>query len=397
MKLQSGQRIVVDQSYKGAHSDARNRLPQIIAETRLERWGCSHGGYRRTLQLREIVAKAGIEAMEVEAPAPASNLSYYCKGLKFLFRAGLASRCSLSLIRRHGIVVARLAHGLARHNGEKVLIWEFTHRNEQAVPFLARMFGYAIVAIPHNIEALVPTEAPLLRGLNGGQFGDEARAFRAVNSIFTISREEQWFLAFYGLPSFHLPYFPAVKIATQFFSVRARRRGVKPKRLLILGHAGYPPTRAGMEELIRILLGSPGGASLPVDVAGFETECLQPLVEQTGYCVHGSVSDARLEELVQNARAVLVHQPAGAGALTRIPEMLIAGVPVIANSIAARSYAHLDGVHVYETPAELVQLLKRAFVEPDLPERPIAAETRLVDTLRQCILLQRQAKLNTSM
>jgi len=203
----------------------------------------------------EIVAKAGIEPMEIEAPGPACNLSYYWKGLRFLFRAGFVSGCSLSLIRRHGIVVARLARGLARHQGEKVLIWEYTHRNEQAVPFLARMFGYAVVAIPHNIEALVPTEAPVLSGLKGQQFRDEVKAFKAVNSIFTISREEQWFLAFYGLESFHLPYFPAAKIATRFFSVRSRRRGMTPKRLLILGHAGYPPTRAGMEELIRILLG----------------------------------------------------------------------------------------------------------------------------------------------
>jgi hypothetical protein len=397
MKLEHSQSAAGYQPHREVHSGSPTCLPQILSETRLERWGFSHGGFHRTLQILEIVAKAGIEPMEVEAPVPASNLSYYCRGLRFMFRAGFASGCSLSLIRRHGIVVARLARGLARHKGEKVLIWEFTHRNEQAVPFLARMFGYAVMAIPQNIEALVPTEAPILSGLKGQQFRDEVKAFKAVNSIFTISREEQWFLAFYGLPSFHLPYFPAAKIATRFFSVRARRRGMAPKRLLILGHAGYPPTRVGMEELIRMLLGSPGGASLPVDVAGFETERLQPLVEQTGYCVHGSVSDARLEELVQDARAVLVHQPAGAGALTRIPEMLIAGVPVIANSIAARSQAHLDGVHVYETPAELAQLLKRAFAEPDLPERPIVAETRLVDTLRQCIMLHRRTGLNATM
>jgi hypothetical protein len=337
------------------------------------------------------MANAGIKVTQAQMPAPASNLSYYFKGIKFLCQTGFAAGCNPRLLRRHGIAVARLAHGLARHTGEKVLFWEYTHRNEQAVPFLARKLGYAVVAAPHNIEALVPNMPPSLSGVNCRHISEEARALEAANSIFTISREEQWFLAFFGLPSFHLPYFPAAKLAAQFFSVRASRRSVKPGRLLILGNAGYLPTRAGMTELIRLLRASPDGASLPVDIAGFGTELFQQLVKDTAYRVHGTVSESGLAELLKNARATLIHQTAGAGALTRIPEMLIAGVPVIANSIAARSHAPLDGLYVYETPAELTELLKRPFAEPELPDRPVAAERRLVDALRECIALTRQA------
>ena len=44
----------------------------------------------------------------------------------------------------------------------------------------------------------------------------------------------------------------------------------------------------------------------------------------------------------------------GGGALTKIPECLIAGVPVFCNEIAARTYQDYDGVIIYHKPEEIV-------------------------------------------
>jgi hypothetical protein len=128
-----------------------------------------------------------------------------------------------------------------------------------------------------------------------------------------------------------------------------------------------------------------------VDVAGFGTEQLRGLLDHTTYCLHGGVDEIKLNELIKSAGAVLVHQKAAVGTLTRIPEMLLAGVPVIANSIAARNHVRLDGVHIYETPEELFELLKRPLAEPALPERPARAEQRLGEVLRQWIYARRKS------
>jgi len=47
---------------------------------------------------------------------------------------------------------------------------------------------------------------------------------------------------------------------------------------------------------------------------------------------------------MSSVKALLCYQNSGSGALTRICEMLIAGVPVIANSHAARSFYNKKGL-----------------------------------------------------
>lgn len=366
-----------------------NPTPHILAETSLSKWGLPNGGYRRTLQLHQLLLNAGIEITATDPPARLTNLQYYCKGLQFLCQTGFAERCNPRLVRDHGMVVARLAPGLAAHRGDKVLVWEVTRRDYQAVPFLARKFGYSVVALPHNLQTLVPAPVPGRREMISRHFAEELRALRAADAIFTISREEQWLLLLHELAPFYLPYFPAEKIANELLDLRSRRQAAGANRLLILGTAWNTPTHLGMIELIEMLRALPGGPTLPVDIAGFGTEQLQGRLGGTTWKLYGRVDDLKLAELMRNARAVLVHQRAAAGVLTRIPEMLLAGLPVIANGIAARSHGGLDGLHVYESPEELSALLQHPLPEPEAPHRPVSAEQRLVEVVRQQVAAQR--------
>ena len=99
----------------------------------------------------------------------------------------------------------------------------------------------------------------------------------------------------------------------------------------------------------------------------------------------GSASTEDLDALCASARAVIVYQQFGGGALTRIADMLLAGVPVLANAIAARSYHGCPGVYEYNAPEELAALLATDLPEPPLPVRPHAAERRFVETVRQLL------------
>jgi hypothetical protein len=96
------------------------------------------------------------------------------------------------------------------------------------------------------------------------------------------------------------------------------------------------------------------------------------------------VTDEALFELLAEARGLLVHQDRGAGALSRITEALVAGVPVIANRIAARSTRGYQGVSVYDTPEELRSLIAAAGFQalPSLPP-PREAMDRFRRTLAE--------------
>jgi len=365
-----------------------NSAPHVLAETSPTFWGRPNGGYRRTLQLHALLTKADIKVEVIERPGELTNLHYYCRGIKFLCQGGFRGKCNPRLVREHGMVVARLESRLRNHRGDRILLWEVTGRNNQAVPILARKFVYSVVALPHNLETLVPTVMPRRGELISRHLEEEIRALSAADAIFTISREEQWLLLLHEMTPFYLPYFPVEKIVSDLLGMRSRRQAARAERLLILGTAWNPPTQAGMIELIEMLRDLPGGSKMPVDIAGFGTEQLRGRLDGTAWRLHGGADDAQLEELLKNARAVLVHQRAGSGALTRILEMLIAGLPVIANSIAARSHGRMDGLHVYETPAELFALLQQPLAEPEVPRRPVGAEQRLVEWVRQRVAAQ---------
>jgi hypothetical protein len=98
----------------------------------------------------------------------------------------------------------------------------------------------------------------------------------------------------------------------------------------------------------------------------------------------GSVSSDELNKILTTTKAVLIHQLAGVGALTRIPEMLIAGVPVIANGNACRSSFEYDGIYHYEDQTELKEMLSKSeFPFPQMLPRPRCAEERFIKTLRE--------------
>jgi glycosyltransferase involved in cell wall biosynthesis len=237
------------------------------------------------------------------------------------------------------------------------------------------------MALPHNLESLVPDECRAHPNGATRLFREEVWHLGAAASVFCCAREEQWLLALHGVHADFLPYHPPGPVAEHCLAVRARRQSARPQRWLIMGSANYGPTYAGMAAVLEMLKSLPGGPRLPVDIAGFGSEALRPEIVGTEFRLHGAVDASVLARLLVEARAVLLHQTAGAGALTRIAEMLTAGVPVLANPIAARSVIGREGLHVYETAVELRDLLNRDLPVPPLPARPAAAERRLVAAL----------------
>jgi glycosyltransferase involved in cell wall biosynthesis len=238
-----------------------------------------------------------------------------------------------------------------------------------------------VVTVPQNLEALVQHTPSRAATALPATLVEEVRHLAASDAVFCISREEQWLLAWHGLASDFLPYHPPAPVREFCAALRQRRQSARPQRWVILGSVIYRPARIGVEHLLNLLRSLPEGAKLPVDVVGFGSERLQSLTEGTAFQVHGGVDQETLARLLTDARAVLLYQPFAAGALTRVAEMLTAGVPVLANPIAARSATHWPGVQLFESPAELAALLQAPQPMPPAPPRPVEAERRLVSAV----------------
>jgi hypothetical protein len=71
--------------------------------------------------------------------------------------------------------------------------------------------------------------------------------------------------------------------------------------------------------------------------------------------------------------------------VTRIPEALLSGIPVIANRNAARDQHGTPGVHVYDDRDEFIALALASLPVPPAPPRPLAAEKRFQAALSKLL------------
>ena len=95
-------------------------------------------------------------------------------------------------------------------------------------------------------------------------------------------------------------------------------------------------------------------------VAGYGTDIVRESVHGKGMEFLGSLPKTELDRKLSCVKACLCYQEQGSGALTRIPEMLIAGIPVLANTHAARSYHNLKGITEFSRFVDLPEAIKRA-------------------------------------
>jgi hypothetical protein len=207
--------------------------------------------------------------------------------------------------------------------------------------------GIPLVGLCQNLESL--NSGQLQRRRQRELLRREIRVLRQCALVVTISREETFLLRNLGVPAAYLPYDPVPAIRERLRRVRQRRARGGKRDFLALGNAGNRSTRDGMKALVEHWGRRPRAArGETLLVAGYWTPRYLRLPPTAGVEFLGELSDAGLDDLLASVRAVICHQPTGSGALTRIREMLLAGVPVLADAHAGRSYHELQGAGLLE-------------------------------------------------
>jgi hypothetical protein len=284
----------------------------------------------------------------------------------------------------------RLFEQFAEEAKPDLFIWESTVGYNLLLAEVLYKKNIPVIGLPHNIESLVSGSRSVFSNkISPDWLPEELTYLRYCDQVFTISAEEQWLLANAGINAAYLPYYPAGNAAKYLLDIRERRQGrpfnpKKQKQLLLLGTFYNKPTADGYIELLSRIKTN---KDIQIHVAGFGSEQLNTMFSAANIKIWGTVSNEKLAELITLADYGLIHQHASSGSLTRIPELLLAGLPLLLNGYAARSCYHKKGIQIYQSFEELGDLLNGDIASiPPVTGRP-AEEEVFINYIRKKISL----------
>jgi hypothetical protein len=350
-----------------------------------------HGGEKRSAQLVDLLSQRGIREYRLRFRSDDANIPWHLAlqgALLNGFTRRRLNRQTLSKVMLQGADRIRLEQRVRGMPTSPLVLWEATHQRDSVVLGWAEANGCKVVALPQNLESLVPGQASFFTNKKSPHWLiEEVQMLRRCESVYCISREEQWLLGLHGIDARFLPYFPCSFLEAQLLSIRARRRDSVKQGFLVLGTARNYPTFLGMTRLIDQFSVSRSSCG-PVFVAGFGTEKLQSKIDAASarLTLLGSLSHEELDELLVGIRAVVIYQPPSTGVLVKVVESLVAGVPVLCNESAARSQFDRSGVLVYRTFGELDSMMDDwKDIEPSVPSPPVLETEMLLDDVTRLL------------
>lgn len=230
-----------------------------------------------------------------------------------------------------------------------------------------------VVAVMHNVESLVPgSRSEITQHYAPADFQNEVNLLRKCDIVFMISREETWLMRLYGVNAYYLPYYPAKECQEWLFRIRAVREQKEPKEkrtFLVIGSAINAPTAIGMQQLVDYM--EKLQLNVELHIGGYGTaQHIHIANDYKNVVLLGELSQEQMTREMIECNAILINQPPTTGALTRIVEAEIAGVPVVANTDSMRDYFKIPGIYEYRTMDELKDVLSRDLQMPSIPPRP---------------------------
>lgn len=361
----------------------RSAAPVVLHYGRFLTANARHGGTRRSQQLREILERSGVQVVGVALESE-SRRTPLARAWGVARGAVVSPLGEMLSVRRPAGLYHRAMADLSLRSSPPgpPVVWEGGPGESFYGGWAARRNGHRVVAAPQNLDSLTPGMASAWTGRQSPDwFKEELNELRYADAIFVLSANDRWLLSLHDLHADVLPYHPPADIEEHLLDLRRDRsaRSHAGTSVLALGTMGSEPTARGFRDLLRMLERDSimRSTAESIVIAGYGTERMRTAFERTGARVVGTVSEEDLHALQLDARALLVHYVPTPGALTRIPEALIAGIPVIANRHAARGYEAIPGVHVYDSPEELRELLATDLPAPAAMPRP-AVEDQFV-------------------
>ena len=332
----------------------------------------SHGGDKRTAQLCELIGQFDYEFVSTCNPTFTvpqklhdllyNSYGYFQKKRSLRYKQRVTYTKYFKWSERFRDAVLHW-HFLAQLFSESLNVKPDLLIIDDPV-FLAPLVNYAksrgipVVAFIHNIETLSREQVEYAQQRE--MFTYELELLAKCDLVVTISQEETWLLRNFGLDPVYLPYFPVKQAADRCEAVRKKRQSSSKAGFALLGTVYNLQTLEGMKRVIDAISANNILADDKLIIAGYGTLQLASFADDASIVVCGDLTDAELDELLTTTKGCIVYQENASGALTKIPELLLAGVPVVLNSHAARSHHNLPGIFEFNTFEQMTQQLAAA-------------------------------------
>jgi len=257
------------------------------------------------------------------------------------------------------------------------------------------------IICPHNLESLDRgmldgrDALPLAQGVD---FVHEMNKLAEAERSLFISKTEYALSAGLGHGAAYYPYLPMGEIREGLQMIAQRRLQTAPEAglFLLMGSANHQSTRSSMLWLVENIRSHGLPPDARVICVGRGTDNLIATSSHIpGVEVLGWVDQQALDNLLARATAVLVPYLSGFGALTRLPEMSCAGVPVIASRLSVAALNPPPGITLVENDwvawwnamaAHLAGKIYPAVIPPDEYTPWEAQQPKaLQETLRQLL------------
>lgn len=339
------------------------------------------GGMWRRRQTDAILRRHGAEPVTLVPPPASSVPARLLRALWLKGRFGGAMQWT-----RRSLGAADYSYRFYGHNARlpglmPVVLLE-SGTDPVAVAAL-KDAGFRVVVVLPAINSLWRSRPTNLSGPYPRMFHAETRALADADAVFCIAREEQWLLNNLGIAAQYLPYYPDAEREDALLAERERRPAPAGAReFLICATRGNTDTLSAFREQAEWIRAAVGEDEAIFHVTGHNTEEIKDIWDDRRFLFHGTCSDEEFRLIKARCAAICLHQRRGLGALTRVPDMILAGLAVVANGPAARSFLDMTGVHVYDTPAQFRALLRGDLPMPPPPARPRELEDAFFAALR---------------
>jgi len=289
-----------------------------------------HGGVKRSNQIREMLDESEFSSQPpIRTKQDALKLIFQYPHLFVIYVATWLVRSIFLGLTLEGVFYltahAIFLHRITRNEKPDLIALELSSGHNMLIGRLIWEMRIPFICLPHNVEFLVPNQR--IRYFRNIQqsFEWEREIYQHADTNFAISNFDASVILSLGAKASVLQYYPVRSDAERFSRISTHRRGRnKTSFFLILGTVHNPPTRVGMEKLLRSISRKP---EISFVVAGFGTEELSRY-ESTNIKILGGVTDEILDNLLIETEGVVISQIQTSGFLTKIVDLNLCSVPI---------------------------------------------------------------------
>ena len=320
-----------------------------------------HGGVKRADQIKELLSRFDVlsanpylsigKSVKLSLLNPSAFLEGLCFSIVAFFK-GISIK-GLILFSFKSVEIIKII----RANSDREIILE----GGGNLPII--VMNYLIYkklkfnTFLQNIEYLVPeNNRDNYFKSSKDKYFLELKGYKGAKSIFTISDLDSAILGCQKIHSETILYFPAAKDLKKLKTIQnIRNKSVLNKKscyILLLGTVANPPTRQGMLTAINSFKNQ--NSKYKLKVAGFGTDIFNHL-NSSNINILGSVTEKKLQELMLEAKCLIVNQAQTTGFLIKIVDFNLAGIPILITSKYYQGY-HLERYGIFR--AEYNQIPK---------------------------------------